>query len=106
MRVHAAGDLQQREPVQAGVHGDRQAAGRQSRELYIPASRSRSRCNECSPNPEYAIDVQDLNKHFGDKHVVNNVSMRVRKGEIFGFLGPQWQRQDHHDSHDVRPAEA
>jgi ABC-2 type transport system ATP-binding protein len=39
-------------------------------------------------NPEYAIDVHDLNKHFGEKHVVNNVSMRVRKGEIFGFLGP------------------
>src|SRR6476620_4461832 len=37
---------------------------------------------------EYAIDVHDLNKHFGDKHVVNNVSMRVRRGEIFGFLGP------------------
>ena len=41
-----------------------------------------------SLSPEYAIDVQNLNKHFGDKHVVNNVSMRVRKGEIFGFLGP------------------
>ena len=39
-------------------------------------------------NPEYAIDVQGLNKHFGRKHVVNNVSMRVRRGEIFGFLGP------------------
>jgi ABC-2 type transport system ATP-binding protein len=39
-------------------------------------------------NAEYAIDVQGLNKHFGDKHVVNNLSMRVRKGEIFGFLGP------------------
>ena len=37
---------------------------------------------------EYAIDVQGLNKHFGGKHVVNNVSMRVRRGEIFGFLGP------------------
>ncbi len=39
-------------------------------------------------NPEYAIDVRELNKHFGDKHVVNNLSMRVRQGEIFGFLGP------------------
>jgi ABC-2 type transport system ATP-binding protein len=39
-------------------------------------------------NTEFAIDVRDLNKRFGDKHVVNNVSMRVRKGEIFGFLGP------------------
>jgi ABC-2 type transport system ATP-binding protein len=37
---------------------------------------------------QFAIDVHDLNKHFGDKHVVNNVSMRVRRGEIFGFLGP------------------
>ena len=39
-------------------------------------------------NPEYAIDVQGLNKSFGQKHVVDNVSMQVRKGEIFGFLGP------------------
>ena len=39
-------------------------------------------------NSEYAIDVQGLNKSFGQKHVVDNVSMQVRKGEIFGFLGP------------------
>jgi len=37
---------------------------------------------------EYAIDVQGLNKHFDGKHVVKDVSLRVRKGEIFGFLGP------------------
>jgi ABC-2 type transport system ATP-binding protein len=41
-----------------------------------------------TPDSAYAIDVQGLNKHFGDKHVVNNVSLRVRRGEIFGFLGP------------------
>lgn len=39
-------------------------------------------------NSEYAIDIRGLNKHFGDKHVVNDVALRVRKGEIFGFLGP------------------
>ncbi|HEX7914019.1 MAG TPA: ABC transporter ATP-binding protein [Paraburkholderia sp.] len=38
--------------------------------------------------PEYAIDVRNLNKHFGDKHVVNDVSLQVAPGEIFGFLGP------------------
>jgi len=37
---------------------------------------------------EYAIDVRGLNKHFGDKHVVKDVSLQVRRGEIFGFLGP------------------
>jgi ABC-2 type transport system ATP-binding protein len=35
-----------------------------------------------------AIDVSGLNKHFGDKHVVNDLSLQVREGEIFGFLGP------------------
>jgi ABC-2 type transport system ATP-binding protein len=37
---------------------------------------------------EYAIDVKGLNKHFDGKHVVKDVSLQVRKGEIFGFLGP------------------
>ncbi|HEY3599980.1 MAG TPA: ABC transporter ATP-binding protein [Paraburkholderia sp.] len=36
----------------------------------------------------YAIDVHKLNKHFGNKHVVNDVSLQVARGEIFGFLGP------------------
>jgi ABC-2 type transport system ATP-binding protein len=35
-----------------------------------------------------AIDVRDLNKHFGTKHVVRDVSLQVAPGEIFGFLGP------------------
>jgi ABC-2 type transport system ATP-binding protein len=39
-------------------------------------------------SPEYAVDVQRLNKHFGGKHVVKDLSLRVRRGEIFGFLGP------------------
>ena len=39
-------------------------------------------------NGDYAIDVHGLNKHFGDKHVVKDLSMRVARGEIFGFLGP------------------
>lgn len=37
---------------------------------------------------DYAIDVHGLNKRFGAKHVVKDVSLRVRRGEIFGFLGP------------------
>src|SRR5258705_7171952 len=37
---------------------------------------------------EFAIDVQNLNKSFGDKHVVKDFSLQVRRGEIYGFLGP------------------
>ncbi|SAL33223.1 ABC transporter ATP-binding protein [Caballeronia telluris] len=41
-----------------------------------------------APVTDNVIDVQNLNKRFGDKHVVNDVSLQVARGEIFGFLGP------------------
>ena len=42
-----------------------------------------------NPSPsELAVDVHGLNKHFGDKHVVRDLSLQVKRGEIFGFLGP------------------
>ncbi len=35
-----------------------------------------------------AIDVHGLVKRFGDKTVVDHVTMAVAEGEIVGFLGP------------------
>ncbi len=35
-----------------------------------------------------AIDVRGLNKYFGDKHVVKDLSLKANRGEILGFLGP------------------
>ena len=35
-----------------------------------------------------AIDINQLTKKYGDFQAVNNVSLRVRKGEIFALLGP------------------
>src|SRR3954470_15749146 len=37
---------------------------------------------------ELAIDVQGMTKRFGDRTVVNDISLQVRTGEIYGFLGP------------------
>ncbi|MEO5672053.1 MAG: ABC transporter ATP-binding protein, partial [Ramlibacter sp.] len=37
---------------------------------------------------DLVIDVHGLNKHFGPKHVVKDLSLQVRRGEIYGFLGP------------------
>jgi len=37
---------------------------------------------------DYVIEVEGLNKHFGAKHVVRDLSLTVRRGEICGFLGP------------------
>jgi len=39
-------------------------------------------------NNDLVINVQRLNKYFGDKHVVKDFSLQVRRGEIYGFLGP------------------
>jgi ABC-2 type transport system ATP-binding protein len=41
-----------------------------------------------SPAPDLAIDVTGLNKTFGDKRVVRDFSMKVPRGHITGFLGP------------------
>ena len=39
-------------------------------------------------NAPLVIDVTGINKRFGTKHVVNDLSLQVRAGEIYGFLGP------------------
>lgn len=36
----------------------------------------------------YAIEVEGINKYYGDKHVVRDLALQVREGEIYGFLGP------------------
>ena len=36
----------------------------------------------------FVIDVAGINKTFGNKHVVKDLALQVRQGEIFGFLGP------------------
>ena len=36
----------------------------------------------------YAIEVENLTKRYGDLLAVNGISFNVRKGEVFAFLGP------------------
>lgn len=37
---------------------------------------------------DWAINVKNLTKKFGNKTVVNNIDLQVPKGKIYGFLGP------------------
>jgi ABC-2 type transport system ATP-binding protein len=37
---------------------------------------------------ELAVDVQGITKSFGGRVVVDGLAMQVRRGEIYGFLGP------------------
>lgn len=40
------------------------------------------------PGPRPAIEMQHVSKHFGEKIAVNDVSMTVPTGQIFGVVGP------------------
>ncbi|OYX32378.1 MAG: multidrug ABC transporter ATP-binding protein [Caulobacterales bacterium 32-69-10] len=84
-RVHPAGDLQPPDPRPAGVPG-RGQAGRSGQ----PDPRPAGGCGPArrSGQVSLAIDVRGLNKSFGPKHVVKDVSIQVEEGRICGFLGP------------------
>ena len=36
---------------------------------------------------ENIIEIDHLQKSFGDVHAVNDLSFRVKEGELFAFLG-------------------
>lgn len=36
---------------------------------------------------EFAVETNNLSKSYGEVHAVNSVSLRVKRGEIYGFLG-------------------
>ncbi|MDA0233070.1 MAG: ATP-binding cassette domain-containing protein [Chloroflexi bacterium] len=39
-------------------------------------------------SPDFVLEIDGLTKSFGQRTVVSNISFQVRRGEIFGFLGP------------------
>src|SRR5438552_4728979 len=41
-----------------------------------------------APASDIAIDVHGLSKSFGGREVVHDLSMQVKRGSIYGFLGP------------------
>ncbi len=34
------------------------------------------------------VKVENLNKHFGDKHVLKNLNLEIQEGEVIGLIGP------------------
>ncbi|EZH64745.1 ABC transporter ATP-binding protein [Bacillaceae bacterium JMAK1] len=37
---------------------------------------------------DYMLQVKDLNKSLGKSHIIKNMSFELKRGEIYGFLGP------------------
>ena len=34
------------------------------------------------------IKIKDLNKYFGDKHVLKNINLEIKEGEVISLIGP------------------
>lgn len=52
------------------------------------------------------IEITGLNKSFGAVHAVRDLSFRVKKGELFAFLGVNRGRQIHDYFHYLRHLKA
>ena len=53
-----------------------------------PARTERAVNAPATAGQDFAIDVRGLTKRYGGRAVVDDLSIRVRRGEICGFLGP------------------
>lgn len=53
-----------------------------------------------SPENDVLIRVENLQKRYGSFQAVAGVHFDVRRGEIFGLLGPNRGGEDDHDGND------
>lgn len=40
------------------------------------------------PADQVALEIDRLNLHYGDKQALNNISMKIPKGQVTAFIGP------------------
>ncbi len=50
---------------------------------------------------DYIITTEHLTKKYKKIHSVNNVSLHIRKGSIYGFLGPNGGGEIHYHENAV-----
>ena len=37
---------------------------------------------------KYVVEINNLKKYYGDIRGVEDVNMKIREGEVYGFIGP------------------
>ena len=47
------------------------------------------------------LEIKNVSKSFGKNKVVDNVTLNVNEGEIFGFLGPNGARKNYNNKNDI-----
>ena len=55
--------------------------------VFNPPGIEKERTKTAEDNQENVIEVEHLVKAFGSFHAVDDISFKVKRGEIFGFLG-------------------
>lgn len=40
------------------------------------------------PEPHYLVELEDVDKHFGNLHVLKDINLKVKKGEVLVIVGP------------------
>src|SRR3974390_1327198 len=84
--IHAARDIQPRRKGEARL-SDRGAHGRSGQIACRPAGHSHA-VGRAEPVSDVVIDVHGLTKRCDGRTVVRDLSMQVKRGTIYGFLGP------------------
>ena len=46
---------------------------------------------------EPILKCEKLNKTFGKKHILKDVSFEIQKGDILGFIGPNGARKNNYN---------
>ncbi len=45
-------------------------------------------CSEDFPNSEFVLETSGLTKRFGPVNAISDLDLAVRRGEVYGFIGP------------------
>lgn len=48
------------------------------------------------------LRCKNLNKNFGKKQILKNVSFEIEKGDILGFIGPNGARENNNNKINTR----
>ena len=43
---------------------------------------------------EYVLEAKKLEKNYGNKKILKNLSMHIKKGEIYGLIGKNGARKN------------
>lgn len=50
------------------------------------------------------LKCENLNKNFGKKQILKNVSFEIEEGDILGFIGPNGARKNDNNKINTRPS--